>query len=90
MRPLAFQVADRVREFVAQQRIHFAQFEFSITLSIGVSTFYPERFPEMASEEIADKLVAHADLGVYDSKENGRNIVSARVFEAVVESMAQA
>lgn len=87
---LAYQVAERIRAYVEQQRIHFQQFEFSITLSIGTSTFYPERFINMASQDIAEKLVAHADLGVYDSKEAGRNQVSSRVFEPVVESMAQA
>ncbi|MCK5881769.1 MAG: GGDEF domain-containing protein, partial [Sinobacterium sp.] len=72
------------------QRIHFQQFEFSITLSIGVSTFYPERFPHMLPEDVAEKLVAHADLGVYDAKEGGRNRVSVREFVDIVESMAQA
>ena len=87
---LAAVVAERVRAYVESQRIHFQQFEFSITLSIGVSTFYPERFPHMLPEDVAEKLVAHADLGVYDAKEGGRNRVSVREFVDIVESMAQA
>jgi diguanylate cyclase (GGDEF)-like protein len=88
--PLALEVAERIRAYVASQLICFQAFEFSITLSIGVSTFNPELFAQMSSAEVAEKLVAFADLGVYDAKESGRNQVKARLFEAKIESMAQA
>lgn len=87
---LAFHVAERIRAHVAQQDIHFEEHTFNITLSVGVSTFYPDEFPHMGLEDIAKKLVAHADLGVYDSKSAGRNQVSVRVFTEQVESMALA
>jgi len=87
---LAYQVAERVRAYVESQVIRFKEFEFSITLSIGASTFYPERFPDLPLDSVCEKLVAHADLGVYDAKENGRNQVRVRAFSEIVESMAQA
>ncbi len=87
---LAYQVAERIRAFVEAQIIRFQEFEFSITLSIGASTFYPNLFPDMPTEDVIEKLVAHADLGVYDAKENGRNQVCVRTFTEHVESMAHA
>jgi PleD family two-component response regulator len=41
----------------------------------------------MPAVDVAEKLVAFADLGVYDAKNAGRNQVKARLFEASVDAM---
>ena len=62
----AVQFADRVREEVSRLVFGGSEQTFSITVSIGISTF-----PEDAAEKAG--LVDRADQALYCSKEGGRN-----------------
>jgi PleD family two-component response regulator len=79
-------VAERVRAFVEQQTIRFENVQFSITLSIGVSTYNPAGFKNLSLQDTIKCLLGHADLGVYDAKEQGRNRVCSRVFSSSLEA----
>lgn len=78
---LAYQVAERVREYVAAQIIPFEGVDISITLSIGVSTYNAKDFAGVAREQAIKALLGRADAAVYDAKQNGRNQVCVREFE---------
>ena len=62
----AVQFAERVREEIARLVFGGSEGTFSVTVSIGISTY-----PEDAAEKA--ELVDRADQALYFSKENGRN-----------------
>jgi diguanylate cyclase (GGDEF)-like protein len=61
------EVAERIRQGVADQPIIARDNEFAVTLSIGVNTASP------VSVEQRDELLQRADQALYLAKENGRN-----------------
>jgi diguanylate cyclase (GGDEF)-like protein len=77
---LAFQVAERIRLFVAEQVITFDDVDICITVSIGVSTFNGVRHKGMEREMVIKALLKQADSAVYDAKQSGRNRVCVREF----------
>lgn len=78
---LAFDIAERIRLFVQSQMIAFENEEIRLTLSIGVSSFYPGKFAALAKSKIIKALIAQSDAGVYEAKEKGRNRVCFKSFE---------
>ena len=66
-------LAERLREIIEKMRLSSGGgLDFSVTVSVGVSTFDPSRDTEMSTENLFQK----ADRGLYLSKEKGRNRVS--------------
>lgn len=84
---LAFDIAERIRRFVEAQVISFENEEITITLSIGVSTFYAQNFLSMPRKKAIKALLGQADAGVYDAKERGRNRVCFRQFEQASDAV---
>lgn len=72
----ALEIAERIRMEISEIAIcdDYDQV-FSITLSIGVSTWVPNTATPKSFDEIQDYLIRTADNGVYLAKENGRNCV---------------
>jgi len=62
----AFQLAERIRQEVAQQGFSSPQGPFKATLSIGVAS-YPDDAREKA------EIIARADQSLYAAKHGGRN-----------------
>ena len=61
--------ADRIRKVVAQKPVNVGGGNhINVTISLGVAEFNPE--------ETISTLVQRADMGVYQSKDNGRNCVT--------------
>jgi two-component system, cell cycle response regulator len=63
----ALEVAERVRQHVADEAIVIATTELRITVSIGLSQWHSD-------QELSD-LVRQADVALYRAKQNGRNRV---------------
>ena len=66
--PGALQVAERMRESIAEMVIQGEFGQVEVTTSIGLATL-----PNHASER--EQLLKAADEALYDAKENGRNRV---------------
>ena len=64
-------VADRCREIIEQTPVQTDQGPINITISMGVSTFYPSR----EEHPTISKLIDLADGALYEAKEGGRNRV---------------
>jgi two-component system, cell cycle response regulator len=68
-REAALEVAERIRAVVARDPIELAEGgQLRISVSIGVATY-----PQLAADE--ERLVAAADLALYQAKRSGRNRV---------------
>jgi|GEM_PF-497248 len=67
----ARQIAERIREAVAQQLIELDKIKSRVTVSIGVATF-----PEDAQEP--DQLIERVDQALYQAKGHGKNQVWAQ------------
>ena len=85
---LAFEIAERIRSFVAAQLIHFEAEKITITLSIGVSTYHPQSHPALHKTKAIKALLGQADAAVYDAKSAGRNRVCFRAFSEATARMA--
>ena len=66
-------VADRCREIIAQTPVETDQGNISITISMGISTFYPTR--DESEHPTISKIIDLADGALYQAKEDGRNSV---------------
>lgn len=66
----ALLVAERIREKVASQPINAEDAQFSVTISIGIESVIP------SDENTLEAVLQHADLALYQSKQNGRNRVT--------------
>ncbi len=64
----ALTAAERLREAVEKNLIHWNEFHRAVTLSLGVAS----RSPEMKN---CDEMLKAADVAVYMAKKNGRNLV---------------
>jgi len=72
----AVEIAERIRlEISAITILDDYQNEFSITVSIGVSTWQASSGQTMTFDKVQDHLINTADNGVYAAKKKGRNCV---------------
>ena len=73
----AQEIAERIREQVSQLEIEDEnQQTFKMTISIGVSSWRNSIENELTSaDSIQNYLINHADKGVYQAKQDGRNCV---------------
>ncbi len=72
----AIEIAERIRKEISEIIvIDDFEHQFSITASIGVSTWQPDPKQSMTFEQIQDYLINKADNGVYIAKDKGRNCV---------------
>ncbi len=83
-RETAIYIAERVRRAAEHNSVKYeGKKPFTVTLSIGMSTWYPS--PEDqdggAEELLGQRLVAKADSAVYEAKRGGRNRVCFKRFE---------
>jgi len=72
----ALEIAERIRKEIAKISImDDHERNFSITVSIGVSTWQPSQDKPLTFEEAQNYLISKADKGVYLAKECGRDCV---------------
>jgi diguanylate cyclase (GGDEF)-like protein len=86
---LAVDIAERLRQRVSELQIEMEEESkkitetISVTLSVGVCCWRPDcRIGSHDEATITRALIARSDLGVYESKANGRNRVTCVSFEA--------
>jgi len=79
----ALEVAERVRESIEQHVFSVdGHADFTVTISIGVTTFNPASNEEAVMRMEGEFLVGQADKALYEAKANGRNrVVSAGEVE---------
>jgi len=79
----ALEVAERIRESIEQHVFSVdGHADFTVTISIGVTTFNPATNEEAVMRMEGEYLVGQADKALYEAKANGRNrIVSAGEIE---------
>lgn len=65
----ALDIAEKLKNNIANAEIHYAEQNFHVTTSIGVYTATPEHI------EQRDKFLKYADQALYQAKNNGRNRV---------------
>ena len=73
--PMALEIAERVRKAIQTLVIIFNDLAISVTISIGVATYVPDRTSISKHDEIATRLIKSADSALYKAKHNGRNRV---------------
>lgn len=79
----AVHIAERVRMAAERTSIQSEGTEtFSLTLSVGVSTWHPKTDPYHSNERVGQRLLASADCAVYTAKTTGRNRVCFQDFTA--------
>ena len=71
----ALEIAERVRKAIQTLAITFNDILIPVTISIGVSTYVPNRTVALIDGEIASRLIKSADSALYKAKHNGRNRV---------------
>jgi diguanylate cyclase (GGDEF)-like protein len=89
-REMAVQIAERIRYSTEQTIIECEGIEaFKVTVSLGVSTWYPEPLAQEDENGWAgQRLVAKADSAVYEAKKGGRNQVRFLGFNEEKGSLA--
>ena len=65
----ARQVAERLRQAIASEAMHYAAHSFPVTISLGLAAF------DSKSDASLDKLLEQVDLALYAAKQAGRNQV---------------
>jgi len=70
----AYETAERIRSHIAETIMYDTEDNpFSITLSIGLSCWQPDKQDFESDEAVQNYLIHQADEAVYQAKENGRN-----------------
>jgi two-component system, cell cycle response regulator len=67
----ALQLAERVRKLVASAKFVYDGVTLPVTISIGVSSYEPDKHPT------ANTMVEEADRALYAAKHGGRNLVAS-------------
>ncbi len=76
----AMKIAERIRTMIAGQQLISTQGEpYSLTCSIGCTTWDPVRHPDTA-QAVAESLITAADAAAYHVKSNGRNACHWNAF----------
>ncbi len=78
----AMAAAERFRESVAQFQFGKQEAPFSLTSSIGITTFVPGLMPEPSPEE----MLRAADVALYAAKKSGGNQIRVAPWERVAGS----
>lgn len=73
----AFEIAERIRKTVEALPISHQDSAISITVSIGLSTHFPDRNAIARTADASIVLIQSADAALYRAKHNGRNRVEA-------------
>ncbi|NJK51336.1 diguanylate cyclase [Candidatus Gracilibacteria bacterium] len=68
----AFQVAERIRNRIAKASLKVEEKIVTITVSIGIASYYPD-------DDSLDTILKRADLALYEAKERGRNQTIANI-----------
>jgi diguanylate cyclase (GGDEF)-like protein len=71
----ALEIAERIRKAIQTLEIDFNHISIPVTISIGVSTYAPNREVISLDDDIATRLIKSADSALYKAKHNGRNRV---------------
>ncbi len=66
----AYILAEKLRENIAHHKFNYNSQQLSVTVSLGVATYYPNI---MGNNVTKEKLIKMADEALYFSKRNGRN-----------------
>lgn len=66
----AFELADRIRAFIADKPMHTSEGVFNVTMSLGVATV------DSCTTADVDSLIRKADEALYRAKHQGRNRVA--------------
>ncbi|MDO8694725.1 MAG: GGDEF domain-containing protein [Sheuella sp.] len=73
----ATEAAERLRAQIANvTHANCASNDVRITISIGVTVFYPDKYPQMLTDEISTEIIKQADMAMYQAKNAGRNRVA--------------
>lgn len=83
---IGLEVAERIRERVAQSRVMWVDQPVSVTVSIGMASYAPQARAVDGSYRSLDAVIDAADKALYQAKQQGRN----RVQRAVVAEGALA
>lgn len=70
---MANDIAERIRLSIETLPLAYGNKNFSVTMSIGISTYQPSKSAAISSADISRKLIHSADTALYSAKENGRN-----------------
>jgi diguanylate cyclase (GGDEF)-like protein len=79
----AFQIAERLRERIADSTLVINNHNIKMTVSIGIATMSGFDKPEL------DGMIEQADRAMYDAKHAGRNCVRAFTSSNILESVTQ-
>ncbi len=77
----AADVAERIREAIASAKLTYQKHDIKTSVSVGVAELNE-------SDEYYEDIISHADIALYQAKENGRNIVSLAKEPVTKESTA--
>jgi len=73
---MATDIAERIRQSIEELPLVYSDKAIEVTISIGLSTYYPTKAPLITSSDVSKKLIFSADSALYFAKQNGRNRVS--------------
>lgn len=69
----ALQIAERIRQAIAEHQVHLADLTLNVTVSLGVAC---EQATKIKSRVELESVINTADAALYRSKARGRNIVT--------------
>jgi len=72
---MAYDIAERIRKSIKDLIFNYNETNINVSISIGLSTYQPEKTQLKTSAEISTQLIHSADSALYVAKENGRDRV---------------